>query len=280
MKRSDLTILLSVLTVGLLAAFWLLFLSPKRQEAADLSDQVTQLETSVEQQEQLAAYARQAEDAFPSNYHRLVVLGKGVPADSDTPSLLIQVQHLADQAKVDFRAIELSGASGVAAEAPPTTPPPLVAPGTDTSGESVPAESATPAPAPTEATAALLPLGASIGPAGLATMPYELEFKGGYFEIADFLGELAGLVHPKSDGVRLRGRLLTVDGFSLGPDSDKGFPNLEANLTITTYVTPAGQGLTAGATPTGPAPATSSTPTPAATSSTPTTTTPAATTTP
>ena len=31
------------------------------------------------------------------------------------------------------------------------------------------------------------PLGASVGPAGLATMPYEVTFKGDFFAIADFL---------------------------------------------------------------------------------------------
>src|SRR2546429_4578815 len=48
-----------------------------------------------------------------------------------------------------------------------------------------------------------------------------------------------------------RSRLATIDGFSLQPSSSGG---LTANLAITTYVTPASQGLTAGATPAGPAP--------------------------
>ena len=37
---------------------------------------------------------------------------------------------------------------------------------------------------PTEAAASLMPLGASIGPAGLAVMPYNLIFNGTFFQIA------------------------------------------------------------------------------------------------
>ena len=57
------------------------------------------------------------------------------------------------------------------------------------------------------------------------------------------------------------GRLLTVDGFALEPDDELGFPLLKGTFAITTYLTPAGQGVTAGATPAAPAPATTVPPT-------------------
>jgi hypothetical protein len=49
---------------------------------------------------------------------------------------------------------------------------------------------------------------------------------------------------------------LTVDGFSLAPaqDSKPSNPTLDVTLTVTSYVTPSDEGLTAGATPGGPAP--------------------------
>ena len=68
----------------------------------------------------------------------------------------------------------------------------------------------------------------------------------------------------------VHGRLMTIDGFSLTGDPFTGFPAVEANFAVTTYIVPAEQGLAAGATPAGPAPiasgspSTVSTPTPAA----------------
>ena len=107
----------------------------------------------------------------------------------------------------------------------------------------------TPAPAPvaTEAAAASLPIGATVGPAGLPVMPYELQFQGDFFQIADFVAGLdKGVSAGKKGEVSVDGRLMTVDGFSLTRDLQKGFPSLLANFAVTTYVTPTEEGLTAG----------------------------------
>ena len=109
---------------------------------------------------------------------------------------------------------------------------------------------------PTEVAASLLPLGASIGSAGLAVMPYSLTFRGSFFHIADFIKKIDSLVKPGASTVAVGGRLVTINSFSLGPDSEKGFPYLDASLSVTTYLTPPSQGVTAGATPTAPAPST------------------------
>jgi hypothetical protein len=86
-------------------------------------------------------------------------------------------------------------------------------------------------------------------------MPYELQFQGDFFQIADFVAGLDKRVTADEDGeVYVDGRLMTVDGFSLTRDLENGFPSLLANFAITTYVTPTTEGLTAGATPSGPAP--------------------------
>jgi hypothetical protein len=102
-------------------------------------------------------------------------------------------------------------------------------------------------------------------------MPYDLTFVGSFFEIADFMKRVDAMVHTHQDRVTVDGRLLTVDAFTLSPvpeeDSSNGAPTLTAELTATTYLTPADQGTTAGATPGGPAPATSDAATPASSSS-------------
>jgi hypothetical protein len=86
-------------------------------------------------------------------------------------------------------------------------------------------------------------------------MPYELTFQGSYFNVADFLNGVDGLVHMHgSSQIAADGRLLTIDGFSLEPaeHSNPGNPQLKVTLAVTSYVTPSDQGLTAGATPGGP----------------------------
>ena len=101
-----------------------------------------------------------------------------------------------------------------------------------------------------------MPLGATIGTAGLGVMPYTLKFEGNFFHLADFIHGLDSMVKTTNSNVAVDGRLITIDGFTLKAGSESGFPKLEATVGVTTYVTPPEQGVTAGATPSGPAPAT------------------------
>jgi hypothetical protein len=279
MKASDRGILLGIGVLALAVAFYLLVLAPKRQEAGELADEISTLEDSISEQEQVAAFAEEARQQFPTYYGRLVVLGKAVPDQADTSSLLVQLNSIANRSSVEFRGITLSegGAGGGTSESTAAVAPPAAAAGTTgdsaaegesdstegstetTSGETgaaAPAGAAPTATPATEATAATVPIGAVVGPAGLPTLPYELTFKGGFFNIADYIGGLDGLVKLRkgSGQVAADGRLMTVDGFALKGGKPGGDPELEASFLVTAYVTPAEQGLTAGATPGGPAP--------------------------
>ena len=237
--------MLAVVVLGV--AFWMMVLSPKREEATKLDAEVERLEASLALHQGEVAEAEAARDEFPTQYQRLVVLGKAVPGDDDIASLLVQLNRIANRADGKFREIQLSPGSG--------------------SGEPAPAPAATGAegsPAsPTEVAASVMPLGATIGPAGLAVMPYEVTFDGNFFKVADFIKGLDVLVNTKEDGVVVDGRLVTIDGFSLEADSDKPFPALKATFVLTTYLTPPSEGVTGGATPL--SPATTTTATPAAT---------------
>jgi hypothetical protein len=98
-----------------------------------------------------------------------------------------------------------------------------------------------------------------VGPAGLPTLPYSLTVWGGYFNVANFIGKIDGLVDPVDHGARLSpdGRLLTIGGFSLNLMGTEGStPKLNANFVINAYST-GDQGLTLGATSSGPAAPTS-----------------------
>ena len=92
----------------MLAVFWFVLLAPKREEAAALGDKIAELKESVATAEDQAAFAEAAEADYDENYHRLVVLGQAVPDDSDSPSLLVELQKLADDAKVSFDGLALS----------------------------------------------------------------------------------------------------------------------------------------------------------------------------
>lgn len=223
---------------ALAVAFWMLLLSPEREEASKLSTQVSQARESLAQHNAEVATAEQARREFPVDYHQLVVLGKAVPGDDETASLLVQLHRIARNTKVRFQTFKLGGEGG-GEEAPPA------------------AEASTTPTTPTEAAASLLPLGATIGPAGLGVMHYELTFRGNFFRLADFIRGLDRLVKTQSAKLRVRGRLITVDGFSLAGASEGGFPMLESKFTISAYVTPpSAPGVTGGAMPTAPAPST------------------------
>jgi hypothetical protein len=86
-------------------------------------------------------------------------------------------------------------------------------------------------------------------------MPYNLTFSGDFFQVADFIGGIDSLIKTRGSNVAVDGRLVTLDGFALNADPEAGFPHLSATFSVTTYLTPPSQGLTAGATPTEPAPA-------------------------
>ena len=176
-----------------------------------------------------------------------MVLGKAVPGDDETASLLVQLNGIAKKAGVSFRTLALSPPSGEAAPAPAPEPP-------SAEGSAPEASAGTPASLtpPTEVAASTLPLGATIGPAGLGVMPYTLSFQGRFFQMADFIKGLDSLVKTRNAKVSVDGRLITINGFSLAPAAT-GFPGLEATFSITTYLTPPEQGVTAGATPASPA---------------------------
>jgi Tfp pilus assembly protein PilO len=221
-------------------AFWTMLLSPKRDEARTLGTEIEDLKASLSQHEAEVAEGEAAREEFPTEYQRLVVLGKAVPGDDDVASLLVQMNRISDAAGGTFREIQLAPGSGESETA--ATAPAAASEGTPVSA--------------TEVAASLLPLGATIGPAGLAVMPYTIAFDGNFFEIADFIKGLDSLVKTGEDEVTVDGRLVTIDGFSLEADSNAGFPALNASFALTTYLTPPSEGVAGGATETAPPTAT------------------------
>jgi Tfp pilus assembly protein PilO len=259
MKASDRTILLVIAGIAAVAALWFLLLAPKREQVSTLDAEIGELRVAVQEEQQLAAEAEVAKSDYRSNYHRLVVLGKAAPAGEDTASLFVQLDEIARDSGIGLDTITLQQGSGAPA---PTAAPTAAAQTTaDDTGDTAATDTAATTPAvATEASAALLPLGATVGPAGLPVMPYELTLNGDYFKITGFVDRLQKLVAAKHGREIVDGRLVTIDSFEFTGDEEAGFPQLSATMHITTYVAPADQGLTAGATAAAPAPTTATAP--------------------
>jgi hypothetical protein len=276
MKPTDRTILLIIPALALLIGFWVLVVAPKQSAAGDLQNTIDDLQASLTTAQSQKAAGEAAEKSFHRNYADVVSLGAAAPSDSDQATLVYEMSKLGEKNHVSFRSFEVTQDAGAATAAPTTPAPTTPAPTTPAPTTEAPT-TATPTAigaTPTEATVAALPLGATVGPAGLPLIPYDFNFFGNFFNIADFFGDIDNQVTVTDDGKGpvVRGRLLTIDGFALTEKPGKGFPAVQADFAVTTYVVPPEQGVDAGASPAGPSatttPDTTVTSTPAPTTAT------------
>jgi hypothetical protein len=266
MKASDRTILVILPLIALAIGFYLLVLAPKQREAGELQDRIDSLNAEVAAAQSDIDAAETARSAFADNYADIVKLGTAVPEDDDQATLIHDLNEIGADNDLDFQSFTIAADAAAATTAPTTTATSTSTEGTTgtdsgaTSTDSSTTDTSTTTTAtpavPTEAAAAALPIGATVGPAGLPVTPYTLEYFGRFFDMAGLFGSLDDRVEVKGNGTKTvsHGRLMTVDGFAMTADPVKGFPSVATQLAVTTYMVPADQGLSAGATPAGPAP--------------------------
>jgi len=206
--------------VAILAALWMLAISPKREERAQVKANVAVQEARLSTaQAQLASFEA-AKQQFPVKLAELKRLDEAVPARGAISSLLRQLQRRAKVRDSNLRLVALKSASAVA---------PSSAGGVSTPG-------------------------ATVGPDGLAALPFEFEFTGEYFDLRDILATVRRSVSVRKDKIKVSGRLLTIDALSFtraDPDSTR----TKATLSATAYIAPDG-----AATPQPPAAAAATTP--------------------
>jgi len=260
----DRTVLMVVVVLAAMGAFWFLSLAPKRDEISVLNAKIAAAQNELDVAEEGARTAEQAKARYADDYATVARLGKAVPADDDVPSLLFQLETAARQSKVDFRSIRLEATGTEAATAVSTPAATAAAVGNVEKGGA----GTTPVAA-TEAAAAVLPPGASIGSAGFPTMPFTFAFQGSFKKLEAFLDRLKRFTQVNGKTIRVRGRLLTINGVGLtaGP---KGFPQMKAQIAATAYLLPSDQAVIPPLPSTAPASgapsSTTTTPTPAASS--------------
>jgi Tfp pilus assembly protein PilO len=226
MTARDRKILLVLAGLALLAGFWFLGLKPKRTEAANLSAQIAEQRQRLQTAQQTVAQGLQAKADYARDTATVAELGTAVPADDDLPSLLYQLDASSQSAHVRFDA--LVRASGASSQPTGSGNAAAVA---AASGSSTSSSSGA------STASASLPPGATIGTAGLATLPFTFTFTGSYADLRHFLGDVQSFVTAKGDNVTVRGRLLTVDAVSLVPDS-KNLSRIQAKLVATAYLSP------------------------------------------
>jgi hypothetical protein len=90
---------------------------------------------------------------------------------------------------------------------------------------------------------------------GLDTVPLTFTFAGKFSNLADFFHRLKRFVHMANNRISVQGRLITIDSLKF-TSSAANFPNIEADVSATVYLSPKDGGTTAGATAQGPAPST------------------------
>jgi hypothetical protein len=269
MTSRDRKIILAIVPLVVVLAYWFLALGPKREEASTAGSQLSHQQQRRDKARTQVTQAESSKQTFAADYTSLVRLGKAVPTKLDMPSVLVQLESAARGTGIGFVRIsagERQAAGGAAAAQPPAPPGgssanPAAAGGqtaqsapggaVEAAGNSV--NTANGKTAKREgAGGAAIKASAASPPAGLDTQPLDLEFSGSFFHLADFFHRLKRFVRVVNDNVEVRGRLLTVEGLTFKADAEN-FPRLKATMQATVYLAPANQGATAGATPQGPA---------------------------
>jgi Tfp pilus assembly protein PilO len=228
MTTRDRNILLVLAALAALAVFWFLAIKPKRSEVQTLTRQIATQQQRLTTAQGTVSTGLAAKAAYPKDYAAVAQLGKALPADDDLPSLLYQLDAESHGKHIDFESISRGAAA--------------------TGGASSSTTGATGAAA---TSASSLPPGATVGTAGLATLPFTFTFSGSFFDLQKFIQGVQDFVRPTGKGLAVRGRLLTLQGVSLLPGSE-GFSHLDAKIAATAYLAPS----TTPAATTGSAPST------------------------
>jgi Tfp pilus assembly protein PilO len=300
LNARDKKIVIFLVPVMLVAAFWFLLLTPKREEAASLGEKLVAAESRRDTAQETLRQAEASKGDYAKDYATVVRLGKAIPTDVDMPSLLVQLDRAAKGTNIRFAKIA-AGPRTAPPVAPAAVPPPdgsstappaadaggataTTAPGqaTESANESAAAAdgsseaSATAAGSPPPAAGAPSAAGTTTptaAPPALDTVPLTFSFDGRFGDLADFFHEMKRFVRVANDRVRVDGRLMKIDGFTF---DSTDFPTITAEVTATVYLAPKTEGATAGATPQGPATTTTTPPAPAAAAPAPAPATPVA----
>ncbi len=213
MTGRDRIVLIGVVVAVVLAAAWMLVVSPERKQASQLSTEVATDQTQLASAEGKVASARAAQSQYAAAYASVVSLGKAVPPSQEVPALIDQLAQASHEKNVEFASIaDGSGSSGAAGAASAS---------------------------------------ASAATASFTQLPFTFVFEGSYFDLEHLFSQLTDFATlSASNELRVNGRLLTIQSVRLAPvgsgseAASSGAGKLTGSITATAYVLPASQGLT------------------------------------
>jgi Tfp pilus assembly protein PilO len=122
MTGRDRIVIIGVVVAVVLAAAWLLVVSPERKQASQLSAEVAADQAQLVSAEGKVASARGAQSQYAAAYTSVVSLGKAVPPSQEVPSLIDQLARASHNKNVEFASIS-DGSSGSASAASFTSLP-------------------------------------------------------------------------------------------------------------------------------------------------------------
>jgi Tfp pilus assembly protein PilO len=199
--------------VAVIGAYWMLVLSPKRDQISKLDAQIGTAQTDLAQAQATLSTYQKAQAAYKTNYATVVRLGKAMPADDDVRSLVVQLDAAAKRTGVDFGSISVGGGSS--------------------------------ASGPTQTDVNAGPPGSvSVANGGFTAMPFTFQFDGRFKNLRTFLASLEHFVSVSNDNIQVTGRLLRLESLSLQA-GDEGFPQIDAQIGATSYLLPTSEDATA-----------------------------------
>ena len=268
----DRKILFALIPIVVIVGYWFLLLAPKHKEASKIKDQLTQAQQVRDAAQQKASQLSGAKRSFAADYATVIRLGKSIPASVDMPSLLVQLDRAARGTGIKFTDVKTGDRTAAPTSAPapastgtpggasgptaPGAPPAQSGPGKAAQSTSNAVASANGTNGANAAAAGGAPGTtdpAASGAPGLESVPLDFEFRGSFFDLADFFHRMKRFVRVVNNRIVIRGRLMTINSFTF--DSSENFPEIKAQVSATVYLAPKAQGVDAGASPAGPAPA-------------------------
>jgi Tfp pilus assembly protein PilO len=234
MTARDRLVVVSIVALVVLGVGWVKFVSPKRSEVAKLQTKVEGAHQQVQSAQSELSQARYAQARYSEAYSSVVSLGRAVPAEQEVPGLLYELDQASDSKHVEFASLT----PGTAA----TTAGPASKSGKEKSQA-----------------------------AGFQTMPFSFTFNGSFAQLYHLVTTIQGYAVTTPTGeVKVSGRLLTIQGFTLEPNqsvltassntaaaghksavSSPG-EHLTGTVSATAYVLPVGTQLAGEATSAGP----------------------------
>jgi len=185
--------------VVILAALWMLVLSPKRAESAQVKESVAAQETRLAEAESQLASFQSAKKQYPGMLAELKRLDEAVPARGEIHVLLRQIQKRANARGSDLQVAALKPASSASAGTTDLTP------------------------------------GATPGTGGIATLPFTFTYTGRYFDLVHVLAAARRAVTVTSGDLKIDGRLVTIEGMSF-QRAEPDDPLIKATVSATAYI--------------------------------------------